>query len=74
LQELTKSCQMITGNKIPIHPIPETRKADVKLYISDIAKINTLTDWTPEILVDEILEDIFLWIKNNEHQLKPILS
>jgi len=74
LQELTKSCQVITGNKIPIQPVPETRKADVKLYISDIAKINTLTDWTPEILVDEILEDIFLWIKNNEHQLKPILS
>ena len=74
LQELTKSCQVITGNKIPIQPVPETRKADVKLYISDIAKINTLTDWTPEILVDEILEDIFLWIKNNEHQLKPILG
>ena len=74
LLELTKSCQMITGNTIPIQPVPETRKADVKLYISDIAKINALTNWTPEILVDEILEDIFLWIKNNEYQLKPILS
>jgi CDP-paratose 2-epimerase len=74
LKELSKSCQMITGNKIPIRSIPETRKADIKLYISDIAKINALTDWTPEIVVDEILEDIFLWIKNNEHQLKPILS
>jgi CDP-paratose 2-epimerase len=74
LQELTKACQLISGNKVQIQSIAETRKADVRLYISDNTKINAITEWTPEMTVSEILEDIFLWIKNNEQQLKPILS
>ncbi len=74
LQELTDICQLISGNKIQIQSVPETRKADVRLYISDNTKISTITDWAPEITVREILEDIFLWIKNNELQLKQILS
>jgi CDP-paratose 2-epimerase len=74
LQELTKMCEHISGNKISIQSVSETRKADIRLYITDNDKINRLTGWTPEITVHEILEDIFLWIKNNEQQLKPILS
>lgn len=74
LQELTHICEEITGNKITIRPVPETRKADIRLYITDNGKINALTGWMPQITVNEILEDIFQWIKNNEQQLKPILS
>ena len=74
LQELTAVCERITGNKITIQPVPETRKADIRLYITDNDKISALTGWSPQITVDEIMEDIFEWIKNNEQQLKPILS
>lgn len=74
LQELTAVCAEITGNKIQIDSVPETRKADIRLYITDNAKINALTQWSPKITVPQIMDDIFLWIKNNEKQLKPILS
>jgi CDP-paratose 2-epimerase len=74
LQELTANCELISGNKIRIKSIPETRKADVRLYISDNTRINEIAEWTPELSVGEILEDIFLWIKSNEDRLKPILS
>lgn len=74
LQELTAVCQQITGNKISIHPVAETRKADVRIYISDCTKIKAATGWEPQINVPEIMHDIFLWIKNNERQLKPLLS
>jgi CDP-paratose 2-epimerase len=74
LQELTKICEQITGNKIDIKPVSETRKADIRIYITDNAKINAITGWAPEITVPAIMEDIFQWIKNNEQQLKPILS
>jgi len=74
LLELTAACQQITGNTIPIQSIAETRKADVRLYISDNTKITTVSKWTPTLSVDKILGDIFLWIKKNESQLKPILS
>jgi CDP-paratose 2-epimerase len=74
LQELTNACQLISGNNIPIQSIAETRKADIRLYISDNTKISSVTGWAPKRNVQEILKDIFLWIKNNEHRLKPILS
>jgi CDP-paratose 2-epimerase len=74
LQEMTKTCEMISGNKINIQAIPETRKADIRLYITDNTRISSVTGWAPRITVSEILEDVFLWIKNNEQQLKPILS
>ena len=74
LQELTVLCEQITGNKIPIASVTETRKADIRLYITDNSKITALSGWQPEITVKNIMEDIFNWIRNNEQQLKPILS
>jgi CDP-paratose 2-epimerase len=74
LQELTAVCEKITGNKISIQPVAATRKADIRLYITDNSKITELTGWTPQISVDQIMEDIFQWIKSNEQQLKSILS
>jgi CDP-paratose 2-epimerase len=74
LQELTGICEAITGNKIPIQSVTETRKADIRLYITDNSKITALSGWQPEITVKNIMEDIFSWIRNNEQQLKPILS
>lgn len=74
LQELTGFCQEITGNKIHIESVAGTRKADIRIYISDNTRIQTLTGWEPKISVERILQDIFVWIKENEHQLKPILS
>ena len=74
LQELTGYCQEITGNSIPIAAIPETRQADIRIYISDCGKIHTLTGWKPKIMVKQLLTDVFSWIKDNEKQLKPILA
>jgi CDP-paratose 2-epimerase len=74
LCELTKICEEITGNKIKINAVPETRQADIRLYLSDCSKVNKLVQWQPQISVSEIMQDIFAWIQKNEMQLKPILS
>jgi CDP-paratose 2-epimerase len=74
LQELTTVCERITGNKIAIQAVEETRQADIRLYITDNSKITGYTGWSPQIKVEEIMEDIFGWIKTNEQLLKPILS
>jgi CDP-paratose 2-epimerase len=74
LLELTHFCQEITGNKIPIDAVHETRKADIRIYLSDCTRFHKLTGWAPKIMVKPILEDIFLWIRDNEQQLKPILG
>ena len=58
LLELTSLCEKITGNKITIDVVPETRKADIRLYVSDCTKINEFAQWAPKISVEEILQDI----------------
>lgn len=74
LQELTKICQEVTGNIIPIKAVPETRTADIRLYITDNTKVTNLTGWKPEIGIRKIVEDITLWLDKNNKVLEPILK
>jgi CDP-paratose 2-epimerase len=74
LKELTQHCESITGNKIPIKAVPETNKADIRIYITDNAKITAHCGWKPEIPVERTLKDIFEWIRTNESSLYKILN
>ena len=74
LREMTRICEEITGNRIPIASDPQTRPADLRAYISDNTKIFTETGWAPKKSPRDIFHDIYLWIKENEEQLKPILA
>jgi CDP-paratose 2-epimerase len=74
LKELTELCQEITGNKIEIDRIAETRSADIRLYVTDNSKVSSLTGWKPETKPNEILEEIYQWIKSNENSLSKILK
>ena len=74
LQELTKYCEDATGNKIQIANVPQNREADIRIYITDNAKITAANGWTPKHDVRDIVKDIFTWLKDNEQALKPFLS
>jgi CDP-paratose 2-epimerase len=74
LLEMTKICEEITGNKINISAEPENRKADLRAYITDNTKITTEIGWKPEKNVKNVLQDVFLWLNENEKSLKDILS
>lgn len=74
LQELTKICEDLTGNKIEINNVKENRAADLRIYITDNTKVTNTTLWKPEKKPIEILTDVFDWIKTNEKILKPILN
>jgi CDP-paratose 2-epimerase len=74
LLEMTEICQRITGNKIDIGSEKQTRPADLRCFITDNAKIENETGWSPKSNIDKVFSDIFLWLKHNETKLKPILS
>lgn len=74
LLELTQLCEEITGNKIEISRIPETRTADIRLYITDNSYVTSKTGWKPKISPKQIISDIFAWIKENESDLEKILK
>lgn len=74
LKELTQYCEKISGNKITITPVPENRKADVRMYVTDNTEVTKVTGWKPEYTPELIMQEIHLWIAENEEQLLPILS
>jgi CDP-paratose 2-epimerase len=73
LIELTKYCEDISGNKMLIKSVSQTRQGDIKLYITDNSKINKQTGWKPKKTVNEVLKDIYKWINENQSILESIL-
>ena len=74
LQEMTAICEKITGNKIQIDEVAETRTADLRIFITDNTKIESEIGWKPKKSVETIFKDIYLWIQENEKQLESILK
>lgn len=74
LQELTKLCQQVTGNKIAINAVKENRVADVRIYVSDCSRLNQITNWRPKRNMQTIVAETFNWLKQNEKDLKNILA
>lgn len=74
LCELTELCREITGNEVPVKCVPETRQADIRIYLTDNSKISAAANWKPQIGVREILTEIHFWIKENELDLQHILK
>ncbi len=73
LYELTQICQEITGQKIPINSVLETREADIPYYVSDCRKVQKITGWRPYSNIEKIIGDIYSWLCKNETILRPIL-
>ncbi len=74
LAELTELCVEVTGNRIPISRIAETRPADIRLYISDTQRVELATGWRPKWTPRDIVRDICEWIAANETALKGVLQ
>lgn len=74
LLELTNFCQQITKKQVPIKKVSDTRKGDVKAFITDTTKMQTEMKWTPQKTVQQTLEDIYAWIINNRNALESILE
>ncbi len=74
LRELTTLVESITGKQCAIGCDPTTREADIPYYVSDFAKVNQKTEWTPQISVPTLVEEIYSWMRNNKVVLAPLFS
>jgi len=66
LLETTLLCQRISGKTVPVSPVPETRPADLRIYITDTSRIEATTPWRPRRSAEQTLVDIHKWIMDNE--------
>jgi len=74
LIELTARCREISGTTIEIGADLEDRPGDVRLYMTNNAKVTAKTGWRPQRNLETILTDIVDWLRTNETALKPILQ
>lgn len=72
LTETTRHCEDLTGHRIAFSSVPETRPADVRLYISDHGLISKINGWHPRRDARATLADIFQWLKAEEQQVRPL--
>jgi len=74
LQELTSLCEEVTGNVIQIEKTIETRLADIRIYVTDNSKITAVSGWKPKKMPQEIITEIYEWIRENQIVLSEILK
>jgi CDP-paratose 2-epimerase len=71
--ETSALCAEITGRTIAVEPSPAPRPGDVPVYLSDCARLHSLTDWRPRHDARAILADIEAWIGAHEAALRASL-
>ena len=74
LVELTALCEEITGNRVEIGTTSEQRPDDVRIYVTDNARVAADTGWSPRKTPRELLAEVHTWIKGNERLLAPLWS
>jgi CDP-paratose 2-epimerase len=73
LLETTALCAEITGHRIEVGAVSETRPGDVPLYISDCRVLHRQTTWRPQHDPRTILTDIHEWLRANEGAVRSAL-
>ncbi|WP_235203273.1 NAD-dependent epimerase/dehydratase family protein [Candidatus Magnetobacterium casense] len=74
LRELTSSCQRFTGNIVEIDSVMQDRVADIPIYLTDHSKVTAVTGWRPQRYATDIVQEIALWMQENEDSLEGILK
>ena len=70
LKELTTLCQQITKKKIKFLKVKKTSIYDIPYYISNNSLVSNTYKWEPKRKMFDIVNDIYLWILNNQIKLR----
>lgn len=66
LKQLSEICQKITKNNITIKKILKTSNYDIPYFLNDNSKIKKFYNWMPKKNVQDIVFDIYFWLKKNK--------
>lgn len=73
LAETTALCAEITGATLAVSANDDSRPGDIPVYISDCAKLFSLTSWRPQHDARSTLADIHRWVLGNETAIASAL-
>jgi len=66
LKNLTDRCEKLTKNKIKIKKISKTSIFDIPYFVTDNSKIKKYYKWQPSKNINQILQDILIWLSQNK--------
>ena len=73
LLETTELCAEITGNRVDVGSVAQTRDGDVPIYISDCRALGEFTEWRPRRGARDVLSDLHAWICAHEDAIRNAL-
>ena len=73
LKDLTKVCEKKTGNKIRFSKKSKTSIYDISYFISNNKQVSKVYNWRPKKNINNIVHDIYEWIKKDYNKLKIYL-
>jgi len=73
LLETTELCRQATGNQIAIGSSPANRPADVRVYVSDYSRVESIAGWKPSIGASQTISDIRTWLENGGEVLREAM-
>ena len=73
LLELTGICQKVIGREVPMGAEIENRQADLRIFLADSSRLFSRTHWRPKRGVENIVADVFEWVRANENALRPLV-
>jgi CDP-paratose 2-epimerase len=73
LREMTCASEELTGQKIEIGSESAERRADLRIYVTDHRKIESVCGWKPARSPKVVFEDTLQWIRENQEQVGPAL-
>ena len=74
LLETTAICRELTGREVAVLDSGAARPGDVRIYVSDCARLFARTDWRPRRGARQVLEDTHQWIVENEDAVRAALG
>ncbi len=74
LLEMTERCQRVTGNRLQMTSIAETAAVDVPYYVTCNDKVHRHFGWSPQIRVEQIVEEIYQWLLEKKDLVTPLFT
>jgi len=74
LRELSRLCSFFSKASLKVDFSPITHPTDIPYYVSDNSRIMSETGWSPRKSIENILEEIFRWLRDYRPQLEGLFT
>lgn len=72
LLEMTRICETITGLTINIGRTADQRPGDVRIYVTDNARVRSVLGWSPHTTIEKTLAAIDSWLCDHRSSLQHL--